>query len=262
MNIKTTALVSVGIGSIIFILNYNFFQEYGPLFMAFNIVAILIALVIPLGLKYDQFSKVKKMETLFPIFLRDITDNIKSGMTLPQAIRATTSNNYDMLTDHVKEMSAKIEWGISFENALNNFGEKVGSSVIKRTVQSIIEAHESGGTIDSVLEVVATSVQEIEKIKQKRATRVYSQMINGYFIYFIFLGVMFGLTHFLLPAFQFEGPQAGIQEIFNEMFMNLVVIQGIFAGLAIGKMAEGTITAGFKHSFVLVVMGYSVFALL
>ncbi|MBI5347010.1 MAG: type II secretion system F family protein [Candidatus Aenigmarchaeota archaeon] len=262
MKMRTITLLSIAAGSIIFIINYRFFQHYEHIFMALNIVAILIALVLPLGMKYEQFSRIKKIETLFPIFLRDITDNIKSGMTLPQAIRASTSNNYGVLTNHVKELSAKIEWGISFENALNNFAERVGSNVIKRTVQSIIEAHESGGTIDSVLEVVASSVQEIEKINKKRATRIYSQMLNGYFIYFIFLGVMYAMTHFLLPAFQFAGSQAGIQEIFNEMFRNLVVIQGIFAGLAIGKMAEGTITAGFKHSFFLVVMGYSVLTLL
>ena len=38
-------------------------------------------------------------------------------------------------------------------------------------------------------------------------------------------------------------------------------IQGFFAGIAIGKMAEGTVIAGVKHALVLIVFGYTAFIL-
>ncbi|MBI2110164.1 hypothetical protein HYT51_00065, partial [Candidatus Woesearchaeota archaeon] len=36
----------------------------------------------------------------------------------------------------------------------------------------------------------------------------------------------------------------------------LVVIQGFFAGIMIGKFAEGELKMGLKHSLILIVVGY------
>jgi flagellar protein FlaJ len=254
MKKRTLPLIFVFIGAGLFVLNVFMFGGNAVL----NIVSAAIALGMPLFISYQNFTKLKAMERMFPVFLRNITQNIKTGMTLTQAIRTASDMNYGLLTRYVKELNAKISWGVSFANALNEFAKKTKSPIIKRTVKSIIEVHESGGKIDTVLEAISISVQEVEAIKQKRSMRVYSQMVSGYFIYVIFLGVMFALTHFLIPTFQIEGGLTA--DVFSEMFRNLVIIQGVFAGLAIGKMAEGTLIGGVKHSFVLIVLGYTVFA--
>jgi flagellar protein FlaJ len=260
MDIKILSIITTIIGIIIVSINFTFFSGNSQAFALINLFAALETAGIPLFVRYMEYKRIKKIEALFPRFLEDVTENIKSGMTLPQSIRMASNNDYSVLSPYVKEMSAKIEWGIGFETVLNTFAEKTGSRIMKRTVQTIIEAHSSGGTIDTVLEAVASSVQELERIKKERSAAVYSQMVNGYVIYFIFLGVMFGLSRFLIPAFQWEGTQS-FAGIYEELFRNLVIIQGIFAGLSIGKMSEGTFIAGFKHSVVLTVMGYTAFLL-
>ncbi|MBS3056098.1 MAG: type II secretion system F family protein [Candidatus Aenigmarchaeota archaeon] len=258
MDAKSITIVSILLAALMLYFNITYLQSYSILFTTLNIVIVMIGLGIPVAYHYETYSRLKKIEQLFPIFLRDVTANIKNGMTLPQAIRSVKYNDYDVLTLHVKEISSKLDWGISFQNTLNVFAQKTKSRVIGRTVNTIIEAHESGGSIDTVLEAVASSIQEMEKIKQKRSIRIYSQMLNGYLIYIVFLGVMYGLANFLIPAFQI-GQDTGNQAMFNEMFRNLTIIQGIFAGIAIGKMAEGRLVAGIKHSLVLTVIGYSLF---
>ena len=260
MNLKILSLITITVGLIVIYLNFRFFSEIATVFTVLNMTAIIIILGIPLLYRYSQYSKIKKLESMFPKFLRDVTNSINTGMTLPQAIRTSCSNDYDVLTKYVKEMDAKISWGISFEKVLIDFSERVGSESLKRTVQTIIEAHRSGGTVNTVLEAVADSIQEIEKIKKERSTSIYAQMINGYLIYLVFLGVMIGLSSFLLPAFQWEPTgTVDMRTIFLELFRNLIVIQGIFAGLAVGKMAEGTFTAGIKHSLALSIFGYVAF---
>lgn len=266
MNIKTLSLTTAGVALIMLYINFTFLQAYPQLFAMINLFTGIVALGIPLFYKYIVFSRVKKIESLFPKFLMDVMQNINAGMTLLQAIKATKRANYGILNPYIAEMDAKLDWGISFEKVLSDFAEKIGSKSMKRTVRTIIETHRSGGSIATVLEAVAESVQELEKIKKERSARIYSQMINGYVIYLVFLGVMFGLSNFLIPAFQASGTQAvkGFQEIstiYNELFRNLIVIQGIFAGLSIGKMAEGTIIAGLKHALVLVTIGYTAFVL-
>lgn len=261
MDFKTVSMVTILIGLIILYLNFTFLPANSQIFAMLNLAAGVIILGIPLLYRYSQYAKIKKIETLFPVFLRDITQNIKAGMTLPQAIRAATNNDYGVLTPYVKDISAKISWGISFERILQDFAKGQKSHILMRTVQTIIEAHRSGGTMNTVLEAVAESLRDIEKIKKERSASVYSQMINGYLIYTVFLGVMIGLSTFLIPTFKFEEASSELPTLFPELFRSLIVIQGFFAGMAVGKMAEGTFVAGVKHALVLSVFGYTTFLL-
>ena len=41
---------------------------------------------------------------------------------------------------------------------------------------------------------------------------------------------------------------------FSRAFLALLIAQGFFAGLIIGKLSEGNIKAGIKHSFIMVAM--------
>ncbi len=262
LDLKRVSMVTIVIGLVITYFNFTYFPPNSQIFAIFNLFAGVIILGVPLLYRYTQYAKIKKIESIFPIFLHDITENINAGMTLPQAIRTTTNNDYGVLTPYVRDISAKISWGIPFERILQDFARMLGSPGMTRTVQTIIEAHRSGGTMNTVLEAVAESLREIEKIKKERSASVYGQMINGYLIYVVFLGVMIGLSTFLIPTFRFD--EAGVQDlpqVFPELFRSLIVIQGFFAGLAVGKMAEGTLLAGVKHSLVLSVFGYTTFLL-
>ncbi|MEM7819711.1 MAG: type II secretion system F family protein [Candidatus Aenigmatarchaeota archaeon] len=257
------SIITTIIGGIILIENFIFLSKNPQLFAIINMIAAIIILGIPLMYKYNEYKKIKKIESIFPKYLRDIAESISAGMTLPQAIRSVTKNDYDVLTPYVNEINAKISWGVPFEKVFNNFANKIGTPLMKRNVQSIIETHRSGGSMDTVLRAAAESLQELEKIKRERSASIYSQMINGYMIFVVFLGVMIGMSSMLIPAFRFEETGMGdMRAVFTEIFRSLIIIQGFFAGLSIGKMAEGTIIAGIKHSIVLVVFGYSAFLLL
>ena len=50
-------------------------------------------------------------------------------------------------------------------------------------------------------------------------------------------------------------------EVFSQGFVLFIIIQGFFAGLATGKMSEGTIVAGLKHSIFLIIAGYGIFSI-
>lgn len=262
---KTATAIAIGIALVIFYFNITFLATRPQTFAALNGVAIVIALGIPVYVRYREYKRARELEHMFPEFMGDITENINIGMSLPKAIRMTVENDYGVLTPYVADIAAKIDWGIPFEKVLTNFAEKTRSAVIGRAVKGIIEAHRSGGAIGIVLQAMSVSVRELERIKKERATRVYSQMITGYFIYFLFLGIMLAMAKLLIPilTFQLAGAAgtADISRIFTDTFRSLVVIQGIFAGLGIGKMSEGSIIGGFKHSFVLTVIGYTVFVI-
>ncbi|MFC2143238.1 type II secretion system F family protein [Candidatus Aenigmatarchaeota archaeon] len=257
----STLVVYVAVVSVVvFYINYTFLYQLTQVFSIINMMLLAFAIGTPLFYRYLLRMKVKQIEEAFPKFLRDVTDNLNSGMTLPQAFKTVTNNDYGVLTPYVQQMHAKISFGITFEKVLQNFAENVKAPSMRRNIQMIIETHRSGGTVATVLDAVAESLQELEKIKKQRISSIYTQMINGYIIYIIFLGIMIGLSSFLLPTFELE-ILPDMRATFVELFSGLVVIQGFFSGISIGKLSEGTLLAGVKHSVVLVVFGWTAFIL-
>lgn len=259
---RTASAIAIGVAFALVWINFMLFQQEHQIFAIINGVAGVIALGIPITVRYRQYTKTKNIESAFPAFMADVTENINVGMSLPRAVKTASAGNYGILTPYIKGMSAKLDWGIPFDTVLKNFAEQAHSPVIARAVKGIIEAHRSGGTIGTVLKAMTVSVRELERIKKERAARVYSQMVTGYFIYLLFLGIMLAMSRILIPALTSQIQSASmenISQIYADTFRAMVVIQGIFAGLGIGKMSEGSITAGFKHSFVLAVLGYTAF---
>lgn len=273
---KWIVLVSVLIGAIIIVLNFIFvmgvegFESY---FSVLNLIGATVALAPSLVIRYREYQMKKEIERRFPGFLRDVTEATQAGMTLPQAIKNASENEYGALTPHVKKMASQIDWGVPFEEVLKRFGERTGSAVLNRSVSTIVETHRSGGNVSDILGVVGDSILQIEKIKQERKGQVYSQMMTGYTIFFVFLGVMIGLQKFLIPSLAFKGSatagiglgggsgMSGLVKLYKSMFEHLIVIQGVFSGLAIGKMSQGSIIEGLKHVVVLVAVGYTAFFL-
>lgn len=263
---------SMSAGIILLLMNFLFINTLpekvawrNSVFSVLNLVSAAIVIGPSLFLRYREYSHSKDIERRFPDFLRDVTEGIRAGMTLPIAIKSTERNKYGALSPHVKKIIAQIDWGVPFEQVLENFAKR-GTKTMKRTVTTIIETHRSGGNIADVLSAVEKSVVQIDKIKTERAAHIYSQMITGYVIFFIFLGVMIGLQKFLLPSLTFmgEGGTAGAEnltKVYSVFFQWLIVIQGAFSGLAIGKMAEGSVMAGLKHSFVMVAIGFSAYTI-
>ena len=95
---------------------------------------------------------------------------------------------------------------------------------------------------------------------------MHSQIITSYLIYFVFIFILVILQTFLIPALAgipgSSGSDAAASEsiISTQSFINFILIQGFFAGLVTGKMAEGSVVAGLKHSILLITTGYTLFS--
>ena len=42
----------------------------------------------------------------------------------------------------------------------------------------------------------------------------------------------------------------------KRIFLHLTIVQGFFSGLVAGKMGEGSISAGLKHSLIMMLLGF------
>ncbi len=263
----------VFIGIVILLINFFVVSAFLPFVVPLlNVLGAMIAIVPPFLLFYGKYRVSKEVEEQFIIFITDLTEAIDSGMTLPIALKHVSRRDYRSMSGYIRELESKVEWGIPFEKALNIFSDKVRSTPIKRSVSTIIETYKVGGKISETLKAIGQSLVEINKIRQERSASVQSQLVTSYMIFFVFIFILLILKSFLIPTLgsmqmspslmEEAVTQTAPVEIYNQTFVNFILVQGLFAGLATGKMAEGSLIAGFKHSIVLIVIGYTIFSVL
>jgi archaeal flagellar protein FlaJ len=233
-------------------------------FIVFISVSIIVIPVIIYY--YKEYTKTKNIEEYFPIFLRDFVEAVRGGLTVPLAFKSVSRNDYKELTPYIKKIAAKLEWGVPIDEVLLSFGKEVKSKIISRIVASVVEAHKFGGNIADTFQSLSNVAIEIDRLRKERIGYLQSQIVTGYIIFFVFLGVIIGIERFLMPSLSqasnvtltatgAQTQQVDLGSFFKSLFRDLIIIQGVFSGLAIGKMGEGSLIAGLKHSFFMSLIG-------
>jgi len=262
---------SLSLAASIFGMNFMLFRapETSNIFTSINIIAFLILTFPLIMLKYLEYRKHKQVEENFPIFLRDFVETIRAGMTIPDTFKSLKKNDYGALNHYIKKMAAQTDWGIPVETVLLKFSKESKSNLIGRVISSVVESHRFGGNLADTFEALSATSLEVEKLRAERSLYLNSQLMTGYIIFFVFLAVMIGLGKFLVPSLSSAG-QTGLSALnvgsseeltaaFKDVFRNLILIQGFFAGLAVGKMAEGSTISGLKHSMFMMFIGIIAF---
>lgn len=282
INIKKSTLMGLVAGLVIIavsvimlwigILDMKIFSFLAGLGIVIAGIPFLIGLLV-------ESKKEANIEQMFLEFSRDLVEGVKSGTPISKSIINVRNKDFGSLNPHVDKLANQIALGIPVKDALDTFAHDIKSSVISRAVSLIREAETSGGKIESILESVAFSISQIEKLKKERKAAIYNLTVQGYIIFFIFIAIMLVMQFKILPIVSnlnmggteevastglggaIPGVGGGTKIKPEELalpFLLLLLSQGFFAGLVIGKISEGTVKGGLKHSFVLVAVSWLV----
>ena len=232
----------------------------GSNLMYFLLVIALLVGLIPFVISFllGQ-SKQREKEEKFLAFTRDLVETVRSGTPISKSIVNLRNRNYGSLTPHIVKLANQLSIGITLTNAFKTFAEDTKSKVISRAVTLISEAERAGGKIETILESVADSVNQIEKLRKERKAAISNLVTQGYLIFIIFIIIMLVLEFKILPLVSDlqggEGLSVSVSSVNPDQFSMplfvMLLVQSFFAGLVIGKISEGSIKNGFKHSFIL-----------
>jgi len=267
----SAAVVILIISGILLFLDVSYFNKSTFYFVA-GIAAVIAGLPFFIMLLAET-KREKDKEGMFLEFSRDLAEGVKAGTPINKSIVNIRNKDYGSLNPHIAKLANQVSLGIPVKDAFDVFATDIKSAVISRAVSLIREAERSGGRIESILESVSYSVAQIEKLKKERQAAIYNLTVQGYIIFFIFIAIMLIMQFQILPmvsginsgggglsASEFSSIAAGIKlgeggvnpGDFAQPFLFLLLTQGFFIGLVIGKISEGSIKAGLKHSFILV----------
>ena len=277
---KLTRMHWLGIALGLFILigdiaAYFYYKDANLFFFILGIFFMVSALPFIIGISLEN-KKEEELNEMFLEFSRNLAESVNTGTPISKSIINMKKNDYGAMSPYVYKLANQIAIGVPVHSALETFAEDIDSSVIKRAVALIGEAERAGGEIDYIIESVAKSMSEVEKLKKERKSAIYNLVVQGYIIFFIFIGIMLVMEFKIIPLTMgmgsfgnlgtlgsVEALQSGAstgpamsQDQLSQSFLFLLLAQGFFAGLTIGKLTEGKIKAGIKHSFILVVAAF------
>lgn len=245
-----------------------------------NLLFFLLGLGVVIGVFPFMFAvtlenkRQKEISGRFLEFSRNLSESVSTGTPISKSIVNMSRKNYGVLSPYIVKLANQIALGIPVNRALQTFAQDVNNPVISRAVALVSEAERAGGEIDYILDSVSKSIAEVEKLREERRAAISGLVVQGYIIFFIFIAIMLIMEFNILPLSSELGTFAGAgsdfggviggggtnfnpQELAN-LFLYLLLSQGLFTGLVVGKLAEGSIPGGIKHSFIMMVSAFMI----
>jgi len=243
--------------------NFMGFMEV-PFFSSFQTiidlpVAIAIALFVataPAAVVHNRLSKKRaSIEQGINSFLRDLTEVRKTGLSPEKCIESLARRDYGEFSKELRKISSEISWGAPVRKVVMDFVKRTKSWMTQIVMFLLVETIDVGGGTIAMIESLArfnSLTQDVEKEK-KMAVRPYIMMPY-------FAAIMLVATTILIITF--TGKTLGLTETMPASslgslivtFTTACVFHSYLIGLVAGKISEESISAGFKHGAILVVM--------
>jgi flagellar protein FlaJ len=269
MELKLIHWIGIAIGVATAIIAF-FFQGSDVFFFLMGIGIVIIAM--PFVITLIKESRIaNEKEEMFLEFARNLVESVKTGTPISKSIVNMKNKPFGVLSENIRKLANQISLGIPLNQALHVFAQDVNNVAISRVLTLIGQAERAGGDIGEILESVARAVSLSDELKKERKSIISTLVVQGYIIFFVFLVIILIMQFRILPMLEGLAEAGGlgiagigvgagatsesIKQIGNS-FLYLLLIQGLFSGLAIGKLSEGSLKAGIKHSFALMVASF------
>ncbi|MCJ2563004.1 MAG: type II secretion system F family protein [Candidatus Thermoplasmatota archaeon] len=243
------------------------------------IVFAMLVIMGPYGFYMQKkLKEVAAIEGRLPDFLRDVAEAGRFGMTLADAIVVASSGRYGRLTAEIEKMAAQIQWGVPASEALKLFNERVKTPMVSRVVSIIIKSSDAGGDVADVLTMVSHDAKETQLTEYERSIAMSTYIAVIYISFFVFLVTIAIINATFLPKMleaseslttsgegsggAVDSPLASdlpnIVESIKLAFFLAAIIHAVGDGLLAGVLDNGRVISGFRHSFLMLLIGFSI----
>jgi len=197
-----------------------------------------------------------KAEESMPSFLRDISENRKTGMSPEKSIsQAATRKGYGSFTKILKRIVNQIEWGVSLRKIYMDLRDHLQSWPVLMNFLILIETIEVGGGSSEALDLLAAYSEKIRDIEKNKREMLRPYVVLP-FIWTVLMALTFTFTFYVvthLPIMRVSGPVFPTIESQLALFSCAIIFHSWLSGFFTGKVTQGSFAAGFKYSILLAI---------
>jgi len=218
---------------------------------ALGLALSLAALALPMCLS-DRYYAGAETGVLEGVtnFLRDLVENRKTGLSPEKSIQMLSMRDYGKFSKHLKLMSAEISWGIPLKRVFEDFKSRVKNWLSLINLYLLIDTIEVGGGSEESLETLSEFAESTRELESERRSLLTPLFIVPY----MGAAILTVTTIMLLQLFTNMSVVGGTLIQTNQLTKTLItplVLHSFTLGLVTGKIVSGRVSAGFKHSVLL-----------
>jgi flagellar protein FlaJ len=222
--------------------------------------AVAISLFVataPAAVVHIRLSKHKSsMEQGVTSFLRDLTEIRKTGLSPEKCIESLSKRDYGAFSKELRKISSEISWGVPIKKVMLDFLKRTRSWMVQIVMFLLVETIDVGGGTIAMIESLArfnNLTQEVEKEK-KMSVRPYVMMPYLASILLVATTIMMisFTTGFGVTTLSTAPPKD--TSTITTIFITSVIFHSYLIGIVAGKISDESISSGFKHAAVLVII--------
>ncbi|HNT60616.1 MAG TPA: type II secretion system F family protein [Candidatus Bilamarchaeaceae archaeon] len=294
--ILITALLAVF--AFLVMLNYSVLQNFllavmGEGFYLPDFAIYLLTLLVAAGavtfsvwmlawvfLQLQGEARKSAVEAALPDFLALISANVRSGMTVDQAMWYAAKPEFGILSIEVKNVIKSSFSGEPFEKALDRLAMRFNSKILERTVLLVKQAMATGGEVAEILEITAEDAREVAIQKKDIASTLLVYVIFLVFASVLGTPFLFSVASRLIevlaiafsylppgglggqvPQMTFVQPSAPVitSDEFQWFSVATIFVTCLIASLLLGTIQTGAKTQGLKFFPFMLVVAYMVY---
>jgi len=164
-------------------------------FVVVNTVILLLLYVI-LILRAD--SRRRYVETILPDFLGLAAANVRSGMSIDQALWYAAKPEFGVFSREVELVAKRTFGGESFNQALDKLSVRFNSKSVRRAVSLIKQGLASGGEMAEILERTAEDSRQMQTLSKEISASLLMYIIFILFAAAIGTPFLFGVSNKLI----------------------------------------------------------------
>jgi tight adherence protein B len=131
------------------------------------------------------------MEEQLPDALISMSNSLRAGLTLPQAMGILVDNTAPPVSEEFGLLLKEHRLGLTLDEAMSNMSERMASKNLDLVVTSIQVARIAGGNLPQVFEDTATAIREIARLEAKIQTMTAQGRLQAWVLGSLPVGMAF-----------------------------------------------------------------------
>ncbi len=189
-------MIQVGLllgGALIALWRFGFSPQF--------VIAGVVAYLIPMRfVKWRQRRRLNKFNSRLPDTLSLLSNAMKAGLSLPQAIESVAKNASSPISDELERAVRETKLGSSITAALTNMVRRVGSDDLDLIVTAIAIQANVGGNLARILDSISHTIRQRVQIKSQIGAMTAQMRASGWIITLLPF-IVAAILNFITPSY-------------------------------------------------------------
>jgi len=187
-------------------------------------------------------------------FLRDLTEIRKTGLAPEKCIESLSNRDYGEFSGELRKVTTQLSWGVPVRKALMDFVKRTKSWLSQIVMFLLVETIDVGGGTIAMIEALARFNNLTQEVEREKKMSVRPYIFIPYFAAILLVSTTLMTLMFTSQTLAIAETITVDLESITVIFTVSVIIHTYLIGIVAGKISEESVSAGFKHSALLVIL--------